>query len=48
MSSVTLTASASANAARRGNVLGRRLLIGSAWLVFVLFLLLPLLVVLTS
>jgi len=48
MSSVILTASASANAARRGNVLGRRLLIGSAWLVFVLFLLLPLLVVLSE
>jgi sulfate transport system permease protein len=48
MSSITLTAAASANAARRGNVLGRRLLILGAWLVFVLFLLLPLLVVLSE
>jgi sulfate transport system permease protein len=46
MSSITLTASASANAARRGNLLGRRLLILGAWLAFMLFLLLPLLVVL--
>ncbi|MCU1719452.1 sulfate ABC transporter permease subunit CysW [Pseudomonas sp. 5P_3.1_Bac2] len=45
MSSVSVTATASANAARRGNVLGRRLLIGAAWLVFILFLLLPLVVV---
>jgi sulfate transport system permease protein len=48
MSSITLTAAASANAARRGNLLGRRLLILGAWLVFVLFLLLPLLVVLSE
>jgi len=48
MSSVTLSASASANDARRGNVLGRRLLIISAWLVFVLFLLLPLFIVLSE
>ena len=45
MSSVSVTATASANAAKRGNVLGRRLLIGAAWLAFVLFLLLPLVVV---
>ena len=45
MSSATLTASAANNAARRGNTLGRRLLIISAWLVFAFFLLLPLLVV---
>jgi sulfate transport system permease protein len=45
MSSVSVTAAASVNAARRGNVTGRRLLIVSAWLVFALFLLLPLLVV---
>ena len=31
MSSATLTASAANNAARRGNALGRRLLIVSAW-----------------
>ena len=46
MSSITLTASASASAVRRGNLLGRRLLITGAWLAFALFLLLPLLVVL--
>ena len=48
MSSATLTASAANNAARRGNALGRRLLIISAWLVFALFLLLPLFVVATE
>lgn len=50
MSSVSLpaTASASANAARRGNALGRRLLILAAWLVFALFLLLPLLIVISE
>ncbi|WP_457788581.1 sulfate ABC transporter permease subunit CysW [Pseudomonas sp. PL-6] len=45
MTSTTLTASAVNNAARRGNALGRRLLILAAWLVFACFLLLPLLVV---
>ncbi|WP_079204303.1 sulfate ABC transporter permease subunit CysW [Pseudomonas sp. CC6-YY-74] len=48
MSSITLTAAASANAARRGNVRGRHLLILAAWLAFVLFLLLPFLVVLSE
>ena len=48
MSSATLTASATNNAARRGNALGRRLLIISAWLVFAFFLLLPLFVVATE
>jgi sulfate transport system permease protein len=48
MSSTTLTASAANNAARRGNALGRRLLIVSAWLVFAFFLLLPLFVVATE
>ena len=48
MSSTTLSAAASANAARRGSVLGRRLLIGAAWLVFAVFLLLPLYVVLSE
>jgi sulfate transport system permease protein len=48
MSSVILIASAAANAGRRGNVLGRRLLIISAWLVFALFLLLPLFIVLSE
>ncbi len=50
MSSVSLpaTASASTNAARRGNALGRRLLILAAWLVFGLFLLLPLVIVVSE
>nr|WP_100548151.1 MULTISPECIES: sulfate ABC transporter permease subunit CysW [unclassified Pseudomonas] len=48
MSSATLTASAANKAARRGNALGRRLLIISAWLVFAFFLLLPLFVVATE
>ncbi|MFN3770093.1 MAG: sulfate ABC transporter permease subunit CysW [Ectopseudomonas guguanensis] len=48
MSSATLTASAANNAARRGNALGRRLLIVSTWLVFAFFLLLPLFVVATE
>lgn len=50
MSSVSLTATAStsANAACRGNALGRRLLIISAWLVFALFLLLPLVIVVSE
>ncbi|EJO94514.1 sulfate ABC transporter permease [Ectopseudomonas mendocina DLHK] len=48
MSSATLTASAANNAALRGNALGRRLLIVSAWLVFAFFLLLPLFVVATE
>ena len=48
MTSATLTANASANSARRGNALARSLLIAGAWLVFALFLLLPLLVVLSE
>ncbi len=50
MSSVSLTtiASATANAARRGNAWGRRVLIVAAWLVFALFLLLPLLIVISE
>ena len=48
MSSVTLTASAVNNAARRGSALGRRLLVISAWLVFLLFLVLPLYVVVSE
>ena len=48
MSSATLTASAVNNAARRGSALGRRLLVISAWLVFLLFLVLPLFVVVTE
>ncbi|MDH4581519.1 sulfate ABC transporter permease subunit CysW [Pseudomonas sp. BN415] len=48
MSSASLTAASSANAARRGSALGRRILIVFAWLAFALFLLLPLLVVLSE
>ncbi|MCU9949090.1 sulfate ABC transporter permease subunit CysW [Pseudomonas sp. PDM13] len=48
MSSATLTAVTSANAARRGNVWGRRALIAGAWLVFGIFLLLPLYIVLSE
>ena len=48
MSSATLTASTVNNAARRGSALGRRLLVISAWLVFLLFLVLPLFVVVTE
>ena len=48
MTTATLSASARANAARRGNPLGRLTLILGAWLVFALFLLLPLLVVLSE
>lgn len=48
MSSTSLTASAVSNAARRGSVKARRLLIIAAWLVFLLFLALPLFVVLTE
>ncbi|MDT4834087.1 Sulfate transport system permease protein CysW [compost metagenome] len=48
MSSTTLSASSAANAARRGSPWGRRILIGLAWLVFALFLLLPLFVVLSE
>ena len=46
--SITTTASATANAARRGNAWGRRVLILAAWLVFALFLLLPLLIVISE
>ncbi|MBO3276182.1 sulfate ABC transporter permease subunit CysW [Pseudomonas schmalbachii] len=48
MSSATLSAASAANAARRGNPWGRRALIVLAWLVFGLFLLLPLFVVLSE
>jgi len=44
--SLSVTANTTANATRRGNALGRRLLIAAAWLTFALFLLLPLLIVL--
>lgn len=48
MTSVTLSASAQANAARRGHASGRIALIAGAWLVFAVFLLLPLYVVLSE
>ena len=48
MSTSTLTAASHANAARRGSPVGRVLLIVAAWLAFTLFLLLPLLVVLSE
>ncbi|CAM5277850.1 Sulfate ABC transporter permease subunit CysW OS=Stutzerimonas stutzeri OX=316 GN=cysW PE=4 SV=1 [Stutzerimonas stutzeri] len=46
--SITTTANTTANAARRGNAWGRRVLILAAWLVFALFLLLPLLIVISE
>ncbi|AHY43359.1 sulfate ABC transporter permease subunit CysW [Stutzerimonas decontaminans] len=46
--SLSGTANSTANATRRGNALGRRLLIAAAWLVFALFLLLPLLIVVSE
>ncbi|SDT90131.1 sulfate ABC transporter permease subunit CysW [Geopseudomonas guangdongensis] len=46
--SSTTAASAQVNAARRGHALGRSLLIAGAWLVFALFLLLPLYMVLSE
>ena len=46
--SLSVTANIAANATRRGNALGRRLLIAAAWLVFALFLLLPLVIVVSE
>lgn len=46
--SLSVTANSTANATRRGNALGRRLLIVAAWLVFALFLLLPLLIIVSE
>ena len=48
MSNSTLSASSVANAARRGSPLSRRLLIGFGWLFFIVFLLLPLLIVVSQ
>ncbi|WP_286978425.1 sulfate ABC transporter permease subunit CysW [Pseudomonas sp.] len=48
MSSITLAAGTASNAKRRGNAIGRRVLLVSAWLVFALFLLLPLLIVVSE
>ncbi len=46
--SLSVTANTTANTTPRGNALGRRLLIVAAWLVFALFLLLPLLIVVSE
>ncbi|WP_447588108.1 sulfate ABC transporter permease subunit CysW [Aquipseudomonas campi] len=48
MSSSTISAASAANAARRGNAGGRIALIIGGWLAFILFLLLPLVVVLSQ
>ena len=48
MSSSSLSATAAANAARRGSATSRRILIGLGWLVFALFLLLPLVIVVNN
>lgn len=48
MSSSSLSASAAANAVRRGSATSRRILIGLGWLVFALFLLLPLVIVVSQ
>lgn len=48
MSYSSVSAAASANAARRGSAVSRRILIGLCWLVFVLFLGLPLFIVVSQ
>jgi sulfate transport system permease protein len=48
MSATVSTASSAANAARRGSAVSRRVLIGLGWLVFALFLLLPLVIVVSQ
>ncbi|MGE7992446.1 hypothetical protein ACQKPE_15665, partial [Pseudomonas sp. NPDC089554] len=48
MSSTSIGANAAANAARRGSATSRRVLIGLGWLVFALFLLLPLVIVVSQ
>lgn len=48
MSYSSVSAAASANAARRGSAVSRRILIGLCWLVFVLFLGLPLFIVVSG
>ena len=45
MSQSSISAASSANAARRGSALSRRILISLGWLVFFLFLVLPLFIV---
>ena len=48
MSQSSIAAASSANAARRGSAVSRRILIGLGWLVFALFLLLPLFIVVSQ
>ena len=48
MSASTLGAAASANAARRGSSTSRRILISLGWLILALFLLLPLVIVVSQ
>ena len=48
MSASAIGAAASANAARRGSATARRVLIGLGWLIFALFLLLPLVIVVSQ
>ena len=48
MSSSTVSAAQAANAARRGSPIARRVLITSAWVIFALFLLLPLFIVVSQ
>ena len=48
MSQSSIAAASSANAARRGSATSRRILIGLGWLIFVLFLVLPLFIVVSQ
>lgn len=48
MSQSSIAAASSANAARRGSATSRRILIGLGWLIFFLFLLLPLFIVVSQ
>ncbi len=48
MSQSSISAASSANAARRGSAVSRRILISLGWLVFFLFLLLPLFIVVSQ
>ncbi|MDB5979257.1 MAG: sulfate transport system, permease protein, partial [Pseudomonas sp.] len=48
MSNSTLIAASAANSARRGSAVSRRIFIGLGWLVFILFLALPLFIVVSQ
>lgn len=48
MSQSSIAAASAANAARRGSATSRRVLIGLGWLIFFLFLLLPLFIVVSQ